>query len=88
MKITSKQIAKKLRTERLNQQMSIETLSEKSGLSVGVISMFERQARTNIGLDNLLTWIHALKITPAEVFGSSDLEQINQKLDVIIKQTK
>ena len=49
---------------------------------------FERQARTNIGLDNLLMWIHALKITPADVFGSSDLEQINQKLDVIINQTK
>lgn len=88
MKVTSKQIAKKLRTERLNQQMSIETLSEKSGLSIGAISMFERQARTNIGLDNLLMWIHALNITPADVFGSSDLEQINQKLDVIISQTK
>lgn len=88
MKITSKIIAQKLRTARVNKQISIERLSEISGLSVGAISMFERQAKTNIGLDNLLAWINALDLEASDIFGTTDLDDLNRKLDIIIKQTK
>ncbi|WP_273715111.1 helix-turn-helix domain-containing protein [Leuconostoc mesenteroides] len=88
MKITTTKISQKLRTARVNKQISIERLSEISGLSVGAISMFERQAKTNIGLDNLLAWINALELEASEIFGSTDLDDVNRKLDIIIKQTK
>lgn len=88
MKLTSDEIARKLRTARLEKKISVEELSEKSGLSVGAISMFERRVRTNIGLDNLLSLITSLELSPSDVFGNSSLDVINQKLDTIIKQTK
>lgn len=77
-------IAETLRLERTKQGMSIETLSEKSGVSSGAISMFERQVRTNIGIEYLLAWISALGLSTSDIFGSTDNDIINAKLDKIL----
>lgn len=82
--MTSEKIAQVLLLERTKQNMSIETLSEKSGVSSGAISMFERQVRTNIGIDYLLAWISALGLTPGDVFAAGSSDEINRKLDMIL----
>ena len=82
--MTSEKIAEILLLERTKQNMSIETLSEKSGVSSRAISMFERQFRTNIGIDYLLAWISALGLTTSDVFGISDSDEVITKLDMIL----
>jgi len=84
--MTTEKIAEILRLERIKQNMSIEALSELSGVSIGAISMFERQVRTNIGIDYLLAWISALGLSTSNIFGSSDSDVINSKLDMILKK--
>lgn len=82
--MTSEKIAEILLLERTKQNMSIETLSEKSGVSSGAISMFERQFRTNIDIDYLFSWISALGLTTSDVFGISDSDEVITKLDMIL----
>lgn len=82
--MTSEKIAEILLLERTKQNISIERLSEKSGVSSGAISMFERQVRTNIGIDYLLAWISALGLSTSDVFGNADNDIINHKLDLIL----
>lgn len=76
MKITTNDIAEKLREKRLQRGYTIEQLSELSDTSVGTISMLENKRRTNISVLTLLRLMEALNVKGYEIFGSSD-ENIN-----------
>ncbi len=80
---TSQQIAQKARLKRLEKNLSQQTLSEKSGVSLGVIKKFERSGK--ISLESLLKIALVLEALQdfQNLFQTSTSEQF-QSLDTLL----